>query len=164
LKMTRDELKSLVRDLYFYFRLKTPADREQIDTWLKDLEFIESKALAFILTELKDLDNVPRNLPKQIKTIYALYRRQNPATAFIKYDAYDDMRYPIAKLQAAVEMFLESGEDAFALYCQSHYMPSQDIERCLNKVNMIQERLKSENCLKLEDAVPMTNTLPWGEL
>jgi len=140
--MTRDELKSMVRELYFYFRLRDPADPDQIDSWLKDLEYIHPMALDFIKAEIKLMDNIPRNLPKMIKGLNAQYNRQNSQNAFVKYDSYDDPRFPILKLHRATEILIATGEDAFVKYCRTNYMPSQDVERCRNKAGCVIDREK----------------------
>ena len=46
--MTRIELRTMIRELYFYFRLKEPANSDQIDAWAKDLQYINQKAVDFI--------------------------------------------------------------------------------------------------------------------
>ena len=119
--MTRIELRTMIRELYFYFRLKEPANSDQIDAWAKDLQYINPKAVDFIKDELKKLDNLPRNLPKIIRGIYAQYTRQNKSNAWVKYDLYDDVRYPVENLQTAFEIFMKSGEDAFNYYCKTNY-------------------------------------------
>lgn len=135
--MTRDELKSMIRELYFYFRLKDTANTDQMTAWANDLIFVNSKAIDFIKSEMKNLDNLPRNIPKIIKILHAQWMRVNSKNKFIKYDSYDDSRYPIEKLHTATELYIDKGKDAFLYYCKTNYMPSQDIERCENKVKCL---------------------------
>ena len=137
--MTRNELKTLVKDIYLYFRLKDPSTAIQLDLWLADLAYINSSAIPFITQQLKELDNVPRNLPKIIKGIFAQWKRENTSGQFIKYDLVEDLRYPIQRLHEATELYLTKGEQAFNDYCRFHYMPTTDIERCRNKANHIFE-------------------------
>jgi len=135
--MKRNELFNLVEKIYGFFRFRESPKASVINDWLIDLAYIDSKAIQFISKALKELDTLPRNLPKIIKGIYAQYARQNKSSAYVKYDEYDDPRFPIEKLHRATDIFLKSGEDAFEYYCKTNYMPSQDIERCRNKVNCV---------------------------
>lgn len=138
--MTRDELKATIRELYFYFRLKEPANTDQVNSWSNDLAFISSRSIDFIKSEMKNLDNLPRNIPKTIKSLHAQWMRVNSKNKFIKYDSYDDPRYPIEYLHQATELYIDKGHDAFLYYCKTNYMPSQDVERCENKVNCLIDR------------------------
>lgn len=138
--MNRSDLKRLLADSYMYFRLKDPANSDQIDMWHISLGYIDAKAIPYILKQIQELDNLPRNLPKLIKSAYEDYKRQNKGSVFVKYDPYDDPRYPIEKLHKATEIYIKSGRSAFLEYCRISYMPSQDVERVENKVKVLIDR------------------------
>ena len=51
----------------------------------------------------------------------------------IKYDKDDDYRFPVALLYKALWILKKFGHETFYQYCEGVDMPSQDIERVLNK-------------------------------
>jgi hypothetical protein len=146
--MVRNEFFNLIEGLFQYFRYKESPKSATIDEWLIDLEFIESDALPFIKKAIKDEGNLPRNLPKTIKSFYAIYKRQNPTIKFIQYDSYEDLRFPLAKMHTAVELFIKKGRASFVQFCNNEHMPQQDRERCENKVKCLFERGAAEDLTK----------------
>jgi len=133
--MTRFELFNMVEKIYGFFRLEKSPKASVVDEWLVDLNYIDEKAIPYILKNLKDLDTLPRNLVKIIKGIYSQWKRENTGTAYVKYNEIEDSRYPVSKLYDAQEVYIKSGRGAFLHFCKVNYMPQTDIERVENKVN-----------------------------
>ena len=130
--MVRTSLATMILKLYQYFRYSTLPDSDQIDIWYDELKYIPDSAVDNIFNELKNNDNIPRNLPKTIKAIYG---KQPNHSQNIVYDEYDDPRFPIEYLYTALNVLEKKGEDEFMKYCRSVGMPSQDVERVRNKYN-----------------------------
>ena len=139
--MTRIEFKDMIKNMYVYFRLKNVAGSDEIDNWYADFKYVDNDCIPFVLSRIKDLDNLPRNLPKAIKRYYAEYRHINRNTVYIHYDRDDDPRFPIKKLYQATEILLTKGETPFSDYCRQQYMPQQDVERCRNKANHVIDKV-----------------------
>ena len=89
----------------------------------------------------------------------------------IKYDAIEDLRFPVRLLYKAYYILENRGQNAFYEYVHMINMPAQDIERVMNKyrfktnhefrlkighiLNNIQRKLsKSDLELNLEDEIP----------
>jgi len=133
--MERSEFYNLIIGTFKYFRLKEMPAAAVIDGWHTDLNYMDSKGIPFISKNLKDLDTLPRNLPKMIKGIYSQWKRENTGTAYVKYNDIEDSRYPVSKLYDAQEVYIKSGRGAFFYFCKVNYMPKTDIERVDKKVN-----------------------------
>jgi len=132
--MVRTSLATTVLKLYQYFRYSKLPESEQIDIWYDELKYIPDNAMDGIFNELKNNDNIPRNLPRAMKAIYGKFPKQ---IKNIVYDEYDDPRFPIEFLYASLGILESKGEEKFIEYCRSVKMPAQDIERVKNKYNMI---------------------------
>ncbi len=140
MKMKRNEFFNMVEGLFNFFRYSNSPATQTINDWHKNLEYIDVKAIPYIKNQIEDLDSLPRNLPKTIKGAYEGYKRQNKGSVFVKYDEYDDIRYPMANLYRAAEIYIAKGHSAFSYYCKTNYMPSQDVERVKSKVEILIDR------------------------
>ena len=134
--MERNELFNMIDSIYRYFRYKEPPNRRAVDDWHTELKYIDANAVPFIMQQLRERDNLPRNLPKVIKGIYANYKRQNQIKK-ANYDPYDDPTFPIGYLYDALRILENKGKTEFMAFCRSVKMPAQDIERVQNKYNCI---------------------------
>ena len=132
--MKAENFKNFVYELFVFFRYKERPGDKIIELWYKKVDYINDTALDFIIEKIEELDNLPRNLPKIIRSIYSQYTRENPNAFFIKYDQVEDMRYPVEKLYRGQEIYIKSGRGVFMQFCKTNYMPTMDIERVDNKV------------------------------
>lgn len=134
--MDKISFSKLVADLFLYFDRQKLPESEQINIWFDDLKFIPVEAIDQIKKHFKDMDSLPRNIPKAIKSGFSSYKKTNPIS--VTYDFDDDPRFPIEFLEKAFEILSESGDASFSSYCEKVKMPKQDIERVRNKYNYIQ--------------------------
>ena len=130
-KMDKASFSRLITDIYLFFDRQKLPSREQLGIWYEDLRWIPASACSDIMTHFRELDSLPRNIPKAIKSGFGRFRKTNPMVK--NYDPYDDPSYPIENLYRALAILDRKGEAEFMAYCRSVKMPSQDIDRVMNK-------------------------------
>jgi hypothetical protein len=73
------EFTDFIKEIYKYYRYKTPPTADEIEDWLLAVDYIPSEALPWILQNLKDTkDNLPRNLPRALNFQWNDYRNEHP--------------------------------------------------------------------------------------
>lgn len=132
--MEKVDWRQAVIELYDYFGSDKLPTTDRILLLYKEVATIPLRALNYAMQKIKDeFNSLPRNIPKQIKIFYFAYRSAYPEKVKIKYDNYNDPRYPIENLQKAFKILTRSGTTEFMGYVNQEDMPQQDIERVLNK-------------------------------
>jgi len=121
----------MIASLYIYFRYREAPGIECTEAWFKQCEYIPDEADENIVKKFMEFDNLPRNVPRAIKRIYAEHQRGKPR--FKHYDPIEDPDFPIDLMFTALEVLANKGQEDFARYCESVSMPATDRERVVGK-------------------------------
>lgn len=127
----KPQFKQMIEDLYLHFRFKESPKSEIMQMWYSDLSYIPYESYDNIAYEIRQEDNLPRNLPKKIKSIYSKISKKFPI--YVEYNKYEDDRFPVALLEKGVEKLRKYGMHTFWEFCEEVKMPFCDRNRVISK-------------------------------
>lgn len=134
--MDRNEFESEIEELFYYFRVKQPSVKDTVFLWFKECEYIKSEVFLWSIEKIKNSsDNIPRNLPKNLKALSFEFFNVFPNKNFqyTKFDRIKDSSYPIDKLYEASDVLEENGVQAFETFCKINRMPLNSQEAVVRK-------------------------------
>jgi hypothetical protein len=76
--MERKDFDNAITEIFGFFRMSYPSSDVR-DAWFDKVSFIPGSAFGWIVNQIENEDNLPRNLPKMIIGQWHEYRRSNPS-------------------------------------------------------------------------------------
>ncbi len=157
--MKRHEFFNLVEGLFNYYQYTRLPAKETINDWFDDVKHIDSRALGFIKSQLRQHERIPVNIPLAIKGNYSHWKRRNLVDTEIKYNKIEDLRFPVEHLKTAYDEFKNRGMAAMMRFCKSVNMPERDVARVVHTCKKNKDAQRDE-AQRLVDGLAETKKMP----